>query len=186
MRKNRGNLALLTIEVTQCPRLLSEFGSIVSLPGSPEYDSEQNGILTGYWTLAAQQVMPACRVTPKSSEDVSVVVKLLAHMKCHFAIRGAGHMTWPGAANTQDGVTVDLSSMNKVSLSADMKVTSVGPGCRWRDVYNKLDPLNLTVVGGRVDNVGVAGLIIGGGNSWFSSRYGFACDNVVNFEVSPA
>ena len=93
-------------------------------------------------------------------------------------------MTWAGAANIQGGVTIDLTSMTNVSVSEDHRVTSAGPGCRWGNIYNKLDPMNLTVVGGRVFDVGIAGLTIGGGNSWFASQDGFVCDNIVNFEVS--
>ncbi|KAL8773027.1 MAG: hypothetical protein Q9209_002047 [Squamulea sp. 1 TL-2023] len=62
-------------------------------------------------------------------------------------------------------------------------MTSVGPGARWEDVYSKLDPLNLSVVGGRVLTVGVAGLTLGGGNSFFAPRYGIACDAVASYEV---
>lgn len=43
--------------------------------------------------------------------------------------------------------------------------------------------MNLSVVGGRADTVGVAGLTTGGGISYFSGRYGLVCDNVVNYEI---
>lgn len=33
-------------------------------------------------------------------------------------------------------------------------------------------------------DIGVGGLTLGGGMSFFSGRYGWACDNVVNYEVS--
>ena len=79
-----------------------------------------------------------------------------------FAIRGGGHMWWAGAANIQDGVTIDLSELNEVGVSQDRTITSVGGGARWEDVYYKLDPMNLAVVGGRVHDVGVAGLTLGG------------------------
>ena len=74
-------------------------------------------------------------------------------------------MSWAGAANIQDGVTMDLSEMNMVEISGDQKVTGVGPGARWHDVYSKLDELGLSVVGGRVSDVGVAGLTLGGNHS---------------------
>ena len=92
-------------------------------------------------------------------------------------------MVWAGAANIKGGVTIDMGAMKDVSVSRDGKVTSAGPGCRWENIYSKLDLLNLTVVGGRVHDVGIAGLTIGGGNSWFASRHGFVCDNIMNFEV---
>lgn len=51
-------------------------------------------------------------------------------------------------------------------------------------VYETLDKLeNVAVAGGRAGTVGVAGLILGGGNSFYAAREGLVCDNVVNFEV---
>jgi len=61
--------------------------------------------------------------------------------------------------------------------------TSLGPGNRWKDVYSHLDPLGLSVIGGRVADIGVGGLTLGGGVSFYSGRYGFACDNVNNYQV---
>ena len=60
---------------------------------------------------------------------------------------------------------MDLSDMNTVEVSDDRKITGVGPGARWHDVYSKLDALGLSVVGGRVSDVGVAGLTLGGNHS---------------------
>lgn len=71
-------------------------------------------------------------------------------------------MSWAGAANIQDGVTIDLSRMNTVVVNDDQLITRVGPGARWADVYSKLAPMNLSVVGGRVSHVGIAGLTLGG------------------------
>ena len=71
-------------------------------------------------------------------------------------------MFWAGSANIANGVTIDLTTMTEIAVSQDRKVTSAGPGCRWKDIYNKLDPMNLAVVGGRADTVGIAGLTVGG------------------------
>jgi hypothetical protein len=73
--------------------------------------------------------------------------------------------------------------LREVTLSADKQSARVGAGNRWSDVYSRLDPYNVTVVGGRVASVGVGGLLLGGGISYFSGLYGFACDNVLNYEV---
>ena len=109
-------------------------------------------------------------------------------------------MSWAGAANMQDGITIDLGEMNQVTVSKDRTITSVGGGARWEDVYLKLDAMDLAVSGGRVYDVGVGGLTSGGtsclgqiamfeqltflgGNSFFAPRFGFVCDNVERFEV---
>jgi FAD/FMN-containing dehydrogenase len=46
-----------------------------------------------------------------------------------------------------------------------------------------LEKYGVSVVGGRVPGVGVSGLLLGGGFSWFSNQRGLAMDNVVSYEV---
>ena len=58
-------------------------------------------------------------------------------------------MSWAGAANIEDGVTIDLSAINQVTVSSDRLTASIGPGARWEDVYLKLDAMSLAVSGGR-------------------------------------
>ncbi len=70
-------------------------------------------------------------------------------------------MPSPLAANTKDGVLIDLSSLNATSYDASKNTVIVGAGARWGDLYHYLDPYEMTVVGGRVLDVGVGGLILG-------------------------
>lgn len=101
-----------------------------------------------------------------------------------FALRGGGHMPIPRYNGIDElGVLLSSSNLTALSLSSDKSVVSVGPGNRWRDVYAYLKPFRLAAVGGRVGHVGVSGLLLGGGISFFSSEYGFASDNVVRYQV---
>ncbi|MCJ1377709.1 hypothetical protein MMC17_000805 [Xylographa soralifera] len=154
----------------------------VLYPQNPVYNNYQSGPL-GYWTEQEASVLPTCRILPACSDDVALAISILAESHCLFAVRGGGHMSWAGAANIQDGITIDLSAMNQVEVSANSTITSIGGGARWEDVYLKLDRMGLAVAGGRVAEVGVGGLLIGGGNSFFAAQHGFACDNVHNYEV---
>ena len=109
-------------------------------------------------------------VAPTSTKDVShavYVLSLLAEKtsfkpECQFAIKGAGHTPWAGAANQAGGVTIDLAGLKVVDVSPDKALTGIGAGNRWVDVYSKLDLLGLAVPGGRVASVGVGGLVTGG------------------------
>lgn len=103
-------------------------------------------------------------------------------MQCKFAVKGGGHAAFKGASNIEDGVAVDLVNLNQITVRPDQKQTSVGPGNRWMDVYSKLEPMGLTVIGGRVSDIG-SGLILGGGISFLSARVGWACDNIDNYQV---
>jgi FAD/FMN-containing dehydrogenase len=103
--------------------------------------------------------------------------------QCQFAVKSGGHAAFSGASNIDGGLTIDLLNLNEVVVSADQTQTAVGAGNRWVDVYSVLDARNLSVIGGRVADIGVGGLTLGGGISFFSARYGWACDNVIAYEV---
>jgi FAD/FMN-containing dehydrogenase len=73
--------------------------------------------------------------------------------------------------------------MNSTTYHPDNNTATILPGSRWLQVYETLDALNVTVPGGRAGTVGVAGLINGGGNSFYAARKGMVCDNVLEFEI---
>ncbi|KAL9602687.1 MAG: hypothetical protein Q9219_001677 [cf. Caloplaca sp. 3 TL-2023] len=149
------------------------------------------GTTATYWSAQEQAVKPNCIVEPLTTKDVAAAVYVLSSLsvytkfsnECKFAIKGGGHTPQQGAANQPAGVTIDLGALKQVNISADRKTTSVGSGNRWADVYTRLDPQGLAIPGGRVAVVGVGGLTTGGGISYFSGRFGFVCDNVVNYEL---
>lgn len=161
----------------------------MSFPGAQAYNSS----LSSYFSQQESQLKPLCVVSPTTVEDVSVAVSALSSAaaavdaseksSCQFAIRSGGHAPFVGAANIANGVTIDLRGLGTVDVSSDRTIASVGVGATWGDVYSKLDPLVLSVAGGRAAQVGIGGLTTGGGISYFSTRYGWTCDTVSNFEV---
>ncbi|KAF2093744.1 FAD binding domain-containing protein [Rhizodiscina lignyota] len=142
-----------------------------------------NASLASYWTTQEQALHPACIVVPSSSSDISRAVKILSHVRCEFAVKSGGHTPFAGAANINKGITIDLSKLNSTTISADRTTALVGPGARWGGVYSTLQALGFTIPGGRDASVGVGGLVIGGGISFYSPRVGLVCDAVINFEV---
>lgn len=90
------------------------------------------------------------------------MLKTLIHTKCHFAIKSGGHDRTPGSSNADGGVTIDLVRLKDVEIAKDRKSVKIGAGSRWSDVYTALEKEGLMVVGGRVADVGVGGLTLGG------------------------
>ncbi|CAF1050641.1 unnamed protein product [Rotaria sordida] len=82
----------------------------------------------------------------------------------------------PGFSSTT-GILIAMSRFRQITYRANKRTVDLGAGLVWDDVYQALDPLNVTVVGGRVSGVGIAGLILGGGYSWKSNQYGLSIDN---------
>ncbi|KAI0490431.1 hypothetical protein F4859DRAFT_458007 [Xylaria cf. heliscus] len=153
----------------------------VAGPGSAAYNSS----LQSYFTAQQSSTQPACIVQPVTSHDVSQAIKYLTAQDTAypFAVRSGGHAFWAGESSITGGVIIDLRALNSITLSKDNSTALVGVGNTWDAVYEKLDPLQLSVNGGRSAGVGVGGLTLGGGISFFSPRYGWTCDTVSNFEV---
>ncbi|KAK2589741.1 hypothetical protein QQS21_012580 [Conoideocrella luteorostrata] len=161
-----------------CATLLESFPGNVYFPNSTYYN-----LSNIYWSARQSALHPACFVTPRSTLNVSHIMKTLTSLDAPFTVKGGGHTAFPGSSNTQGGVTIDLVHLNDITISNDKSIVSVGPGNRWINVSLALDPLGLAVVAGRAASVGVSGFTLGGGQSYFSGLHGWGCDNVRNFEV---
>lgn len=151
-------------------------------PDSTEYKQRTES----YWSVAAQ-LTPWCIVQPSNAQEVSTaLLTLLNGPQCGIAVRSGGHTTFAGANNIAEGATIDLGNMNSTTYHPENSTASIQPGSCWLQVYQTLDPLGVTVPGGRAGTVGVAGLILGGGNSFYSAKKGMVCDNVVGYEMVTA
>jgi len=165
---------------------LRQAGLEVLVPSDGAYAARQES----YFSKTASRLAPACIVRPMSAAEVSSAVRILSSGEGHrFAIRSGGHAPNAGASNIDGGITLDLGLLNWTRIldgdadGDEEEVVDIGPGARWADVYTTLDPHGLAVAGGREGGVGVGGLILGGGNTYFTASRGFACDNVVAFEI---
>lgn len=99
---------------------------------------------------------------PKQASDVAATLLVTEFFGCPFAVKSGGHAAFAGASNIQGGVTIDLQKLNEITTTSNGTLTRVGAGNHWYDVYSKLDPQGLSVVGGRVAAIGIGGLTLGG------------------------
>ncbi|KAH7383211.1 hypothetical protein BKA66DRAFT_91293 [Pyrenochaeta sp. MPI-SDFR-AT-0127] len=154
--------------------------------------------VNSYWDQKACEAVPSCVVQPRNIQELAQVVELLKiefdrqserdestndTKEGLFAVRGGGHSPVAGASSINGGVLIDMSLFNEVTPSEDGKSVVIGAGCKWMHVYKVLQTKGLAVAGGRNSAVGVAGLALGGGLSFFSPRYGFVCSNILEYEV---
>ncbi|KKP03796.1 hypothetical protein THAR02_04126 [Trichoderma harzianum] len=166
--------------VQTCRRLDTQIPGRVFYPDSATYNSS----ISSYYSGQERELNPSCIFRPTSTSEVSQFIKLIADCgDVKFAVRGGGHTLWTGAANIDDGITVDMRSLNGLDLSKDHKIARLGGGAVFSDIYPKLVPYNLTVMGGRVPGIGAGGFVTGGGITFLSRRHGYSCDNVYGYEV---
>ncbi|KAF1992666.1 FAD-binding domain-containing protein [Amniculicola lignicola CBS 123094] len=153
------------------------------LQGSDLYE-KSNG---AYFTVFESEIKPAVIARPTTAQEVGALIKKLhpklVTQETSLAIKGTGHTPFAGAANVENGITLALEGLKGLSLAESRDYVTIGVGETWGSVYTELQKHGLTAPGGRVGRVGVPGLILGGGMSFFSTKYGFACDSVIDFEV---
>ena len=145
-----------------CRALSTLLPGKVFFPGSFNYTSS----VSSYFAAFENELAPTCVIRPANAQDVSTII---THTRIpalsgqvQLAIRGGGHTPWAGAANIQNGITLDLQDLKGVVVDHTTKIASIGSGERWSSVYSQLAAQGLAVAGGRVSKVGVAGLITGG------------------------
>ncbi|CAK7212774.1 hypothetical protein SCUCBS95973_001579 [Sporothrix curviconia] len=148
-----------------------------------ESTSNYSAFIGAYWSQNQAEVRPYCVFQPKTTADVSVAILINRLTGCQFAAKSGGHSAYRGASNVPSGMTISFANLNNIQLSADKSTVAVGPGNVWGQVYTYLDNYNLTVIGGRLYDIGVGGLTTGGGISYLSNLYGWACDNVESYDV---
>jgi FAD/FMN-containing dehydrogenase len=56
-----------------------------------------------------------------------------------------------------------MTRFRDIVLNEEEETVEIGAGLTWTEVFSYLVPKGLNVVGGRIDGVGVAGFILGGG-----------------------
>jgi FAD/FMN-containing dehydrogenase len=171
----------LTITI-KCKNLRRQYPTQVSFFDEDLYRTE----LSQYWSLQQSHTLPACIFLPESPQDVAAVVLVSRETSCPFAAKSGGHVPFAGASNIEGGITIDLTRLNAITINRKNNTVSIGPGNKWRGVYRQLEKDEITVVGGRIADVGVGGLTLGGGISFFSNMHGWACDNIASYEVVTA
>ncbi|KAN0115766.1 hypothetical protein V8E52_006578 [Russula decolorans] len=143
---------------------------------TPEYSSDI------FHASDANSEVSACSVEPGSAGDVSKILRILGPSRTPFAVKGGGHTTNPGFSSTR-GVQISMTRFNDTEVDYNSGTVELGAGLTWGQVYVALEPTGVNVVGGRIPEIGVAGLTLGGGYSFKTSQYGLTVDNVVGYEL---
>jgi FAD/FMN-containing dehydrogenase len=145
-------------------------------PGDPNYDSARkvfNAMIDRRPRLFARCADVA---------DVMMAVKFAREQKLPVAIRCGSHNA-AGLGVCDDGLVIDLSSMNYVRVDPKRKTVRVGGGALWRDVDHATHAFGLAVPSGIISTTGVAGLTLGGGLGYLTRRYGLTIDNLLAVEM---
>jgi hypothetical protein len=145
-------------------------------PGEAGYDEARrvwNGIIDR---------RPAFIARCADAADVARAVSFARANELLMSVRGGDHSV-AGNAVCDDGLMIDLSPMQGITVDPEARLARVEPGVRWAALDQETQRHSLATTGGTVSDTGVAGLTLGGGLGWLGGRYGLTCDNLVGAEV---
>jgi hypothetical protein len=128
---------------------------------------------------------PALIARCAGNADVIAAVNFARDHGLRAAVRGGGHSI-PGHSVCDGGLVIDLSAMKGIRVDPAARTSRAQAGVKWIDFDHETQALGLATSGGTVSDTGIAGLTLGGGLGWLSSRYGLTVDNLVSADVVTA
>src|SRR5262249_32188435 len=151
--------------------LRSRFSGNLLQPGDDGFEAERvvwNGMIDH---------RPAVIARCRNTGDVVAAVTFARDHSLSVAIRSGGP-NGAGYAVCEAGVMIDMSAMNHVRVSPDLKFADVEGGATWNDLDAATTAFGRATPGGAISATGVAGLTLSGGMGWLRGRHGLACDNI--------
>lgn len=102
-----------------------------------------------------------------------------------ISVRGGAHNPG-GAAVAPDGLMIDLSRMNQVSVNPTARIAACGGGSTLADLDAATQAYGLATVGGTVSHTGVGSHTLGGGMGRLTGKLGLAIAHLLECEVVTA
>lgn len=155
---------------------LSDSTNVVLRPETPEYEEARqlwNGMIDRRPTLIIQ---------PATTQDVAAAVGFARTNDLPVAIKGGGHSA-PGYSMCDDGVVIDLTLMQEVTVDPERKVATVQGGALLGALDRAVAPHHLVVPAGAISHTGAGGLTLGGGFGHLMRKFGLTIDSLVGAEV---
>lgn len=145
-------------------------------PGDETYD-EARRLWNGMFDRR-----PALIARCAGTADVVRAVNLARQHRLALAVRGGGH-SFPGHSVCDGGLVIDLSSMKGIRVDPVARTARAEAGVKWIDFDAETQAFGLATTGGTISDTGIAGLTLGGGLGWLSSKHGLTVDNLISADV---
>lgn len=151
----------------------------VFLPGSMGYFDRARP-----WALQYAGTLPAGIAQCANEDDVRTCIVWAKKNGIALVARSGGHSY--AAYSMTTGLLLDLSRMNSVTFDGTTGNAIVGGGARNKDAYAALRTKGMAITHGRCKEVGVGGLVLGGGIGFNMRAHGLTCDRLVSTRIVTA
>lgn len=146
------------------------------LPGDPGFDAAHQPFNKRFATTR-----PAAALSVASEVDVARAVEWGRGQGMPVAIRGGGHSYAGYSAGT--GLVLDLRGLDRIEVDESSGRVTVGGGVRMAPLYAALQRYDLAFPLGNSDDVGIGGLVLGGGVAAVSRTWGLTSDSLLATDV---
>lgn len=128
------------------------------------------------WALQYAMTLPQGIAQCSSEADVQTCIQWAQENKIPLVARSGGHSY--GGYSTTTGLLIDVSAMTNFAFNPSTGLLTVGAGARNRHIFEGCKDLGRAITHGRCLEVGVAGLVLGGGIGFDMRSHGYTCDRL--------
>jgi hypothetical protein len=128
---------------------------------------------------------PALIARCVGAADVIAAVQFVRQHALLVSVKGGGHGV-AGKAVCDGGLMIDFSRMKSIRVDPTERTVRAEPGVLGAELDRETQAFGLATPVGTVSTTGIAGLTLGGGQSWLASKYGFAIDNLRSVDIVTA
>jgi FAD/FMN-containing dehydrogenase len=119
-----------------------------------------------------------------TEKDVVTTVKWARENNISITTRSGGH-SYAGYSSTNE-LLLDLSGMTSITLNSSTGLATVDGGARNRHLFAALIETSLAITHATCKNVGMGGLVLGGGIGFNMRAHGLTCDQLVETRMVTA
>jgi FAD/FMN-containing dehydrogenase len=148
-------------------------------PEDPDYDAGRS-----IWNAMIDR-RPALIVQPRGAADVITAVNVARDHGLTLSIKGGGHNV-AGKAVSDDGLMLDMSLMKGIRVDPEARTVQAEPGVLLGELDAETHAFGMATPAGTISTTGIAGLTLGGGQSWLAGKYGFTIDNLLSVDIVTA
>ena len=165
-------------------KILRELTNIVG----EEYVSTRKDVLLTYSASAStsyERVFPGAVIRPKTTEEVSQILKVASKHKLPITPRGGGSSLQGEVIPQPDGLVIDLMRLDEIRLYEDLQSVTVGAGITFAvlDKYLNKHDIWIPYYPGSSMAATIAGNVAVNGAGFGSPIYGCVAEHVLGVEV---
>lgn len=125
----------------------------------------------------AVSVPDNCIITePRSEDDLVDIIMFCQQNSLTLSVYTTGH-DFEGRSLSGD-IVISTRYFSKIDFNKSTKILSVGGGCRVYNINLTLKEHDVAISTGTNQDVGIAGLTLGGGAAYTSRKHGLTCDSL--------